>query len=79
MVVVPEDTPVTTPVLLIVATPVLEEAQGVVAEGDAEPVNVMLVPTQTTEGPVMTGRALTVTVASSVQLLLFVNVMVTVP
>ena len=35
MVVVPEDTTVTTPVLLIVATPVLEEAQGVAAEGDA--------------------------------------------
>lgn len=79
MVVVPADTPVTTPVLLIVATPVLDDTQGLDAAGLADPVNVMVDPTQTTDGPVMVGRALTVTGTEAEQLLLLVNVMVAVP
>lgn len=79
MVVDPVDTPVTTPVLLMVATPVLEDNQGLEAAGVADPVRLMVEPTQTTEGPVMVGKALTVTGTEAEQLLLLVNVMVAVP
>lgn len=55
MVTVPLVIPVTTPALLIVATAVLEEVQGLVAAGVPEPVSVMVEPTQTLAGPVMVG------------------------
>ncbi len=39
IVAVPTETAVTNPVLLMVATPVLEDVQGVDKEGDADPVS----------------------------------------
>ena len=71
IVVVPADTPVTTPVLETVATPVLDDAQGVVASGVAEPVSVELWPTQATNVPVIVGKAFTVNVAVCVQPFVF--------
>ena len=38
---VPAETPVTTPALLTVATPVFEDVHGVVAAGVPDPINVM--------------------------------------
>ena len=67
----PADTPVTTPELLIVATPVLPEVHGVVTSGVPDPVNGVVDPTQTLNVPVIVGNALTVTVAVCVQPLLF--------
>ena len=63
MTVVPGLTPVTTPVLLTVATPGVDEVHGVVAAGVPDPVNVMVEPSQTTVGPEIVGAALTVTVS----------------
>jgi len=68
---VPAETPVTKPVLLTVATPVDAEAHGVVASAVAEPVNCVVEPTQTLKVPVIVGNGLTVTVAFTVQPLLF--------
>lgn len=79
MVAVPVATPVTTPVLLTVATPVFDETQGFVADGAAEPVRVIVAPTQTLAAPVMVGNELTVTVSVSLQLLLFVKIISAVP
>ena len=70
--VVPGLTPVTTPALLTVATPVFDEVHGLTAAGVPDPVNVMLDPTQTAVGPVMVGSAFTVTVAVLVHPPLFV-------
>ena len=64
---VPADTPVTTPVLETVATAVLEETHGLDAAAVAEPVNVVVKPTQAVNVPVIVGRALTVTVAVLIQ------------
>jgi hypothetical protein len=72
MVVVPAATPVTTPALLIVATPVLEDVHGLAAAGVPDPVNVVVDPTQTVKVPVMVGCALTVIVVVLEQPLLFV-------
>lgn len=71
MVDVPAATPVTTPVLLIVATAVLDVVQGVVASGLAEPVKVVLLPTQVFSVPLIVGRGFTVKLAVWVQPLLF--------
>jgi len=72
MVVVPAATPVTTPALFTVATPVLEDVHGFTAAGVPDPVNVIADPSQTAVGPVIVGNAFTVTVAILVQLLLLV-------
>lgn len=75
----PADTPVTTPVLLMVATPVLELVHGVVADGVPEPLNVKLAPMQPCVPPVMVGAALTVTVTLFEQPASLVKVMVAEP
>ena len=64
---VPADTPVTTPVEETVATPVFEETHGFTAAAVAEPVNVVVVPTQADNVPVIVGKALIVTVAVAIQ------------
>ena len=79
IVVVPGFTPVTTPALLTVATPVLEDVHGLTAAGVPDPVNVMVAPSHTAVGPVIVGNAFTVTVAVLVQPLLLVYVIVVVP
>jgi hypothetical protein len=65
---VPTLTPVTTPVLETVAIAVLEEVQGDVACAIAEPVNVVVLPTQTFKVPLIVGNALTVKLTVWVQL-----------
>jgi len=72
MVVVPGLTPVTTPALFTVATPVLEDVHGLTAAGVPDPVNVVVDPTQTFNVPVIVGCALTVTVAVLLHPLLLV-------
>jgi len=70
--VVPGLTPVTTPVLLTVPTPALDEVHGFTAAGAPDPVNVIADPSQTAVGPVIVGSALTVTVTVLEHPLLFV-------
>lgn len=60
MIVEPAATPVTTPPLLIVATPVFDDVHGVVADGVPDPINVMVELVQTLVGPVIVGNASTV-------------------
>ena len=72
MVVVPAVTPVTTPALFTVATPVLDDVHGLAAAGVPDPVNVMVDPAQRVKVPVMVGCALTVIVTVLVQPLLLV-------
>jgi len=72
MVIVPAATPVTTPALLTVATPVLEEVQGLTAAGVPDPDNDVVDPTQTLKVPEIVGCALTVTVTVLLHPLLFV-------
>ena len=72
MVVEPAATPVTTPALFTVATPVLEDVHGLAAAGVPDPVNVVVDTTQTVNVPVMVGSALTVIVVVLEQPLLFV-------
>jgi hypothetical protein len=62
MTVVPLETPVTNPVLLMVATPVLEETHGVTTAGVPEPFNWEVLPLQNVRLPVMVGFAFTVMV-----------------
>ena len=76
---VPGLTPVTTPVLVIVATPVLDEVHGLTGAGDPDPVNVIVDPSQTATGPVIVGCALTVIVTVLEHPLLFMNVITVVP
>ncbi len=68
----PAATPVTTPVLLTVATPVLEDVHGFAAAGVPDPVNEVVDPTQTVNVPVIVGCALTVIVTVLEHPLLFV-------
>ena len=63
---VPALTPVTSPVLLIVATPVDADDHGVVGFAVAEPDNCVVLPTQAISVPVIVGSGLTVTVADPV-------------
>ncbi len=65
-------TPVTTPALFTVATPVFDEVQGLAAAGVPDPVNVIVDPSQTAVGPVIVGCALTVIVTVLLHPLLFV-------
>jgi hypothetical protein len=55
MVVVPAAIPVTTPALLTVATPVLDDVHGLAAAGVPEPFNVVVEPAQIFNVPVMVG------------------------
>ena len=52
---VPSATPVTTPALVTVATPVLEDVHGLTAAGVPDPVNVIVEPSQTAVGPPIVG------------------------
>ena len=61
--VVPALTPVTNPVLLIVATKGFDETQGVIAAGEPIALNCVVNPGQTFKVPVIVGNAFTVTVA----------------
>jgi len=72
-------TPVTTPVLLTVATAGVAETHGFTAAGVPDPVNVVVPPTQTVNVPAIVGAAVTVTVAVCVQPLLLVYVITLVP
>ena len=72
IVVVPAATPVTTPALFTVATPVLEDVHGLAAAGVPDPFNDVVDPTQTANVPVMTGLAFTVTVTVLLHPLLLV-------
>ena len=58
---VPDETAVTRPVLLTVATPVEADAQAFEFAGVSEPVNCVVDPAQTVKVPVIVGSALTVT------------------
>jgi hypothetical protein len=79
MVVVPGLTPVTTPTLFTVATPVLDDVHGLAAAGVPDPVKVMVAPSHTAVGPVIVGCALTVIVVVLLHPLLLVYVIVAVP
>ena len=58
---VPAATPVTTPVLLTVATLVVPETHGLLAAGVPEPVSCVVAPTQVVSVPVIVGTGFTVT------------------
>ena len=60
---VPAETPLTTPRLSIVATAVFEDTQAFVVAGVADPVSVVVKPSQTVKVPVIVGSAFTVTLA----------------
>jgi drug/metabolite transporter (DMT)-like permease len=79
IVAVPTDTPVTKPVLLTVATAVLDETHGFTAAAVALPVSCVVRPTQTDNVPVMVGNELTVTSAVCWQPFVLVYVIVAVP
>ena len=68
----PAAIPVTTPVEDTVATAVLEETQGFTAAAVAEPVSVVVKPTQALNVPVIVGLALMVTEAVVIQPLVLV-------
>ncbi len=51
----PGFTPVTTPALFTVATPVFDDVHGLAAAGAPDPVNAVVEPTQTVNVPVMVG------------------------
>ena len=59
----PLATAVTSPVLLTVATPVLEEVQGLETAGEADPLSWEVKPTHADVVPEIVGKALTVKVA----------------
>ena len=63
---VPALMPVTSPVLLIVATPVDADDHGVVASAVAEPDNCVVLPTQALSVPVIVGNGFTVMIADPV-------------
>ena len=62
IILVPADTPVTNPLLLTVAIPVLADDQLPPTVG-ADPVNCVVKPTQTVNVPVIVGKEFTVTVS----------------
>jgi hypothetical protein len=72
MTAVPGFTPVTTPALFTVATPVLEDVHGLTAAGVPEPFNVVVEFLQTVNVPLMVGCAFTVTVTVLLHPLLLV-------
>ena len=72
MTLVPAATPVTTPVVLTVATEVVADTQGFTAADVPEPDKLVVEPAHTVNVPVMVGSALTVTVAVTAHPLLLV-------
>ena len=58
----PPATPVTTPALFTVATPVLDDVHELAAAGVPDPVSVVVEPTHTVNVPVIVGWGLTVIV-----------------
>ena len=72
MTLVPAVTPVTTPVLLTVATAGVADTHGLTAAGVAEPVKAVVLLIHTFKIPVIVGKAFTVTVAVMVQPLVLV-------
>ena len=72
MTLVPAVTPVTTPVLLTVATAGVADTHGLTSAGVPDPINVIDVPRQVESGPLIVGRLLTVIVLVIVQPLLLV-------
>ena len=72
MTLVPFATPVTTPVLLTVATAGVADTHGLTAAGVAEPVKVVVLAIHTFKFPVIVGSASTLTVAVMVQPLVLV-------
>lgn len=60
MVLLPAEIPVTTPELLMVATPVFDEIQGLTEAGVGDPLKVVVLFTQIVVLPLMVGRAFTV-------------------
>src|SRR5215831_9087748 len=79
MTLVPPDTPVTSPVLLTVATAGVADTHGLTAAGVPDPVSCVVDPTHTFSVPVIVGLGFTVTVAVMLQPLLFVYVITLVP
>ena len=75
----PAATPVTKPVLLIVATAVVADTHGFTAAAVPDPVNCVVDPTHVDKVPVIVGAAVIVTVAVCVQPALFVYVITLVP
>ena len=67
MIVVPPETPVTTPILLTEATAVFEEVHGVTVAGVAVLAKAVVEPAQTVSVPVIVGSAVTVTTAVVIQ------------
>ena len=65
IVVLPTDTPVTKPVELTVEEAGVEEAQGVVEDAVADPVNCVVEPTHTVNVPDIVGKGFIVTVKVS--------------
>ena len=61
MVVVPAETPVTTPLELTVATPVALDSHGVEVDGEPDPVSVIVASTHTLVLPDIVGNGSTVT------------------
>jgi hypothetical protein len=76
---VPGFIPVTTPVLLTVATAGVAEIHGFTTAAVPEPVNVVVDPSQTVNVPEILGKAFTVTVTVLLHPLLFVYVIIAVP
>ena len=72
MTLVPAVTPVTTPVLLTVATAGVADTHGLTAAGVAEPIKLVVLAIHTFKFPVIVGSASTLTVAVIVQPLLLV-------
>jgi hypothetical protein len=72
IILVPAETPVTTPELLTVATLGVADTQGFVAFGVAEPVKLVVKPTQTVGLPVIVGKGFTVIVCVILHPLLLV-------
>ena len=70
--VVPADTVVITPVLLIVATAGVPDTHGLTTAGVPDPISIIGVPRQVAAGPLIDGRLFTVIVLVIVQPLLLV-------
>ena len=79
IVVVPAETPFTTPIKFTVATEGFDESHGFKIAGIEVLDKIVFEPSQTDKFPVITGVANTVTVVLTVQLLLVINVIVQFP
>ena len=79
IILVPAETPVTSPVLVTVATVVVVEVHGLVVAAVPEPASWVVDTAHTVSVPLIVGTALTVTVAVDLHPLLLVNVITLVP